>query len=226
MAAASPSEMVELQMILAKLDYTLPSVEATATRKQYAQNGFMTTTADEEAAVQRAFEASLRQEARQKEIEGYHKAYEQGKADFGKAIKEFGKNATGAVVDVSVAVPVSLAGGLISAGMGASAKKSGELVTLNAATAGLAGYNLTNQAYQVASGFVKDTGNVAGSVANKIKKQMPKKADSSGGKGSSGGSSKSASTTYQSAADMKKAQLRGKTTFQEGILTKRGNNAS
>lgn len=185
------------------------TAKAYQTIEQMAMHGVV--TASEESSLQSTLEAAFRQRQREEQIAAAEKGYEASK----KAIKSdlFGiaKDTGGAVMDMSVRLPLDVGVGMMSAGVAGG--KSGDLLLVSAATASLGGYSLADKAYSGTSKFVTnrvgDVADMTGTIRDKFADSLrPRQTTANkGGKGTPA----TGQAARKEAIDLRKSMLKDKT---------------
>ena len=184
------------------------TAKAYQTAEQMAMQGIVTAT--EESTLQSTLEAAFRQKQRAEQIEAAEKGYEASKQAIKSDLFGIAKEAGGAALDMSVRMPLDLGVGMMAAGVAGG--KTGDLLTVSAATATLGGYSIADKAYSSTSKFVtnraKDVTSTVSTVKDKFAESL-KPRNSNSGKGS--GTSSSGPLTRNEAINLRKLALRDKT---------------
>lgn len=150
---------------------------------------FEIRTPEEESKFQSALAASLKEKERHAKYEAAEKSYQKAKEALGKDALNILKNAAGATVDITVGLPVELVGGMMLSGA-ASGTKDGELITLKGATNALAGYTMTEKAYDnITKPVEQKISAVASTIGKKLEDEKKRAASKKNNNTSSNSSS-------------------------------------
>ena len=132
-------------------------------------------TTEEESQMSSKFKESLRE----KQIKELEKEIETGRKEIRSAATGVVKSGVSAVIDVTVGMPLGISAGLLSAGIGASATNSGDLVTQNALSSGVLGYSLANKGYDKVGKRVEKIKGEVSETASSIREKLTRNSNNS-----------------------------------------------
>ena len=156
----------------------------------------------EARSIQRTMADALKEKELQERMQRAQEGMDASAGAMKENLKYIGKNALGATLDLTVNMPVSVTSAVVSAGMSSQ-------TTIGAVTTGLS-------AYKIADKTIRTTRNAVGTGVNNIQSVISERLKSSSADSEEVVAPATETRETVNVAELRKAQLRGKTTLGSG----------